>query len=143
MSKSFYTKLAFNNIKKNLKNYIPYILTCVGTIMMFYNMCYLTNAKDLGNVSDSATLRYLLFLGTIITGIFAVIFLFYTNSFLIKQRKKEFGLFNILGMEKRHIAKIMFLETLFISIISLAVGILGGIVLSKLMALLLYNLIAF
>ena len=143
MSKSFYTKLAFNNIKKNLKNYIPYILTCVGTIMMFYNMCYLTNAKDLGNVSDSATLRYLLFLGTIITGIFAVIFLFYTNSFLIKQRKKEFGLFNILGMEKRHIAKIMFLETLFISIISLAVGILGGIVLSKLMALLLFKLINF
>lgn len=143
MNKTFYMKLSFSNIKKNSKNYIPYILTCIGTILMFYNMCYLVNVKDMGNVSDSGTLKYLLFLGAIITGIFAFIFLFYTNSFLIKQRKKEFGLFNILGMEKRHIVKIMFLETLFISLISLVVGILGGIAFSKLLALLLFKLINF
>lgn len=143
MSKTFYAKLALNNIRKNSRGYIPYILTCIGTIMMFYNMCYLVVVKDMGYISDSGSLRYMLFLGAIITGIFAFIFLSYTNSFLIKQRKKEFGLFNILGMEKRHISKIMFLETLFISAISLVVGILGGILFSKLIALLLFKLINF
>ena len=143
MNREFYTKLAINNIKKNSKAYIPYILTCVGTNIMFYNMCYLVVVKDMGYISDSGSLRYMLFLGAIITGIFAFIFLFYTNSFLIKQRKKEFGLFNILGMEKKHIARIMFLETLFISLVSLTTGILGGILLSKLMALLLFKLINF
>lgn len=143
MNKAFYPKLALNNIRKNSKAYLPYILTCIGTIMMFYNMCYLVVVKDIGYLSDSGSLRYMLFLGAIIIGVFSAIFLFYTNSFLIKQRKKEFGLFNILGMEKRHIIKIMFFETIFTAIISLVVGILGGILLSKLMALLLFRLIHF
>lgn len=143
MNKAFYPKLALNNIKKNSKTYIPYLLTCIGTIMMFYNMCYLVVLKDMGHISDSGSLRYMLLLGAIIIGIFSFIFLFYTNSFLIKQRKKEFGLFNILGMEKRHIAKIMFYETLFIGIASLVIGVLGGILLSKLLALLLFRLIRF
>ncbi|WFA09327.1 ABC transporter permease [Tissierella sp. Yu-01] len=143
MNKGFYPKLALNNIKKNSKAYIPYLLTCIGTIMMFYNMCYLVVVKDMGHISDSGSLRYMLFLGAIIIGIFSVIFLFYTNSFLIKQRKKEFGLFNILGMEKRHIAKIMFYETLLIAGISLVVGMLGGILLSKLMILLLFKILKF
>lgn len=143
MNKAFYPKLALNNIRKNSKAYLPYILTCIGTIMMFYNMCYLVVVKDIGYLSDSGSLRYMLFLGAIIIGVFSAIFLFYTNSFLIKQRKKEFGLFNILGMEKRHIIRIMFFETIFTAIISLVVGILGGILLSKLMILLLFRLIHF
>ncbi|MDR7856811.1 FtsX-like permease family protein [Tissierella sp.] len=143
MNKFFYPKLALNNIKKNSRAYIPYLLTCIGTIIMFYNMCYLVVVKDLGYLSDSGTLRYMMLLGTIIVGIFSFFFLYYTNSFLIKQRKKEFGLFNILGMEKRHIGKIMLYETLYISIISLISGILGGILLSKLLALLLLKLIKF
>ncbi|NLY46059.1 MAG: ABC transporter permease [Tissierella sp.] len=143
MSKAFYPKLALNNIKKNSRAYIPYLLTCIGTIIMFYNICYLVVVKDLGSLSDSGTLRYMMLLGTIIVGVFSFIFLFYTNNFLIKQRKKEFGLFNILGMEKRHIAKIMLYETLYIATISLVSGILGGIVLSKLLALLLLKLIKF
>ena len=143
MNKTFYPKLAFNNIKKNSKSYIPYILTCIGTIAMFYNISYLVVVKDLGHISDSTSLRNMLFLGAIIVAIFSFIFLLYTNSFLIKQRKKEFGLFNVLGMEKRHIAKIMFYETLFIGIASLVLGILAGILLSKLLALLLFKLIKF
>ena len=143
MNKSFYPKLALNNIKKNSKTYIPYLLTCIGTIIMFYNMCYLVLVKDMGSISDIESLRYMLFLGTIIVGLFSFVFLFYTNSFLIKQRKKEFGLFNILGMEKKHIGKIMFYETLFIGIVSLVIGISSGILLSKLLALLLLKLIKF
>ena len=143
MNKFFYSKLAINNIKKNRKTYIPYILTCIGTIVMFYNMCFLVVTKDMGSLSDSESLRAILSLGKQVIGIFSVIFLFYTNSFLIKRRKKEFGLFNILGMEKRHIARIMFDETLLIGIISLVIGLLAGILLSKLMILLLFKIISF
>jgi putative ABC transport system permease protein len=143
MSNSFYQKLALSNIKKNSKTYIPYLLTCIGTIMMFYNMCFLTVAKDIGSVSDSMSIRYILFLGSIVIGIFSLIFLFYTNSFLIKRRKKEFGLFNILGMEKKHIARIIFNETIFTAAISLTAGLTGGILISKLMILFLLKLISF
>ncbi len=142
MNKFFYQNLALNNIKKNYKTYIPYMLTCIGTIMMFYNMVYLVVAKSIEIVSDSGSLRQILFLGAIVIGIFSLIFLFYTNSFLIKKRKKEFGLFNILGMEKKHISKIMFYETVITSSITLTVGILSGILLSKLIILLLFKIIS-
>lgn len=143
MNKMLYPKLAVNNIKKNAQTYMPYVLACIGTIMMFYNMCFLAVVKDIGYISDSSRLRYILFLGAVVIGIFSVIFLFYTNSFLIKRRKKEFGLFNILGMEKKHVARIMFFETLFIALISLVAGVLAGILLSKLMILLLFKIISF
>lgn len=143
MSRLFYPRLAASNIKKNGQTYIPYVLTCIATVMMFYNMCFLAVVKDIGNLSDSQSLRLILRFGAGVIGIFSAIFLFYTNSFLIKRRKKEFGLFNILGMEKKHIARIMFFETLFIAAISLAAGILAGILLSKLMVLLLFKIISF
>lgn len=143
MSKGFYAKLALNNIKKNSKAYTPYLLTCIGTIVMFYNMCYVVVVKDMGHISDIGALRSMLLFGAIIIGVLSLIFLFYTNSFLIKQRKKEFGLFNILGMEKRHIANIMVFESLFIAGVSLTIGILSGILLSKLMILLLFKILHF
>lgn len=143
MNKYYYPRLAITNIKKNAKSYIPYIWACIGTIVMFYNMCFLVAAKDIGSMSENGDLRYILLLGAIVIGIFSTIFLFYTNSFLIKQRKKEFGLFNILGMGKKHIARIMFFETLFISLISLIAGLTGGILLSKLMILLISKIINF
>jgi len=143
MNRFFYPKLAANNLVKNAQTYIPYLLTSIGTIIMFYNMRFLVMAKDIGNLSDSVSLRSVLALGVGIIAVFAVIFLFYTNSFLIKRRKKEFGLFNILGMEKKHIAKIMFWETLFTAVISLCVGLAAGILFSKLMILLLFKIISF
>lgn len=143
MSNSFYHKLAINNIKKNSRTYIPYILTCIGTIMMFYNMLFLSVAKDIGSVSDRESVRTILALGSIVIGIFSLIFLFYTNSFLIKRRKKEFGLFNVLGMEKKHVARIIFNETVITATISLVLGLLSGILISKLMILLLLKLISF
>ena len=143
MNRFFYPRLALNNIKKNSQTYFPYILTCIGTIVMFYNMCFLANVKELGNIGADTTLRQILIFGAEIIGIFSVIFLFYTNSFLIKKRKKEFGLFNILGMEKKHIAGIMLFETLFTAFISLAAGLLLGILLSRLLVLLLLKIISF
>lgn len=141
MRRFFYLKLALSNLKKNAQATTPYILTCIGTIIMFYNMCFLASAKGLGIVSDNNSLRFIMVLGSIVIGIFSVIFLFYTNSFLIKKRKKEFGLFNILGMEKKHIARIMLWETVIIAFASLVIGIAGGILLSKLMILLLFKMI--
>ncbi|HHW30586.1 MAG TPA: ABC transporter permease [Clostridiaceae bacterium] len=143
MNRFFYQKLAVNNIKKNAKAYMPYILACIGTIIMFYNINFLAEAKDIENLNGSNSLRTILFLGTGVIGVFSLIFLFYTNSFLIKQRKKEFGLFNILGMEKKHIARIMFYETIFIAFLCIFIGILAGILLSKLMILLLFKIISF
>jgi len=143
MSKFFYSRLALNNIIKNGQTYIPYVISCIGTIVMFYNMCFLAVVKDMGYIDGSQSLRFILRFGMVVIGIFSVIFLFYTNSFLIKRRKKELGLFNILGMEKKHIARIMCLETLFIALLSLGAGIVAGIVLSKLILLLLFKIISF
>ena len=118
-------------------------LTGIFTVMMFYNMSFLAVAKDIGSLSDSAQLRTLLSFGAGVIAVFSVIFLFYTNSFLIKRRKKEFGLFNILGMEKKHIARIILWETLFTAVISIGVGLAAGILFSKLMILLLFKIITF
>lgn len=143
MNSFFYPKLALLNLQKNAKTYVPYLLTCISTILMFYNMNFLVVVKDIGTLSDSNSLRSVLGFGAVVIAIFSVIFLFYTNSFLIRRRKKEFGLFNILGMEKKHIAKVMFFETLFTALISLGVGIPIGILFSKLMILLLFKILSF
>lgn len=143
MNSSLYAKLAATNIRKNAKNYVPYILTCLITIMMFYMMCFLANNSALGSMSGGGSLSIILSLGTIVIGIFAVIFLFYTNSFLIKRRKKEIGLYNILGMEKKHIAKVLAFENFYVAIISLTLGLSFGILLSKLMVLALGKLLNF
>ncbi|NMM63888.1 ABC transporter permease [Clostridium sp. P21] len=143
MSKLFYPRLAVINIKKNSKTYFPFILTCICTIMMFYIMYAISINKGLDGVSGAASLKSILFLGTIVIGIFSAIFLFYTNSFLIKRRKKEIGLYNVLGLEKKHIAKILCYECIFTSVISLIVGLIGGIILNKLMFLLLIKMLNF
>ena len=140
MNKLFYPKLAVTNIKKNSRTYIPYMITCVCTIMMFYIMHAISINKG---VESSASLGAILQMGTIVIGIFSVLFLFYTNSFLIKRRKKELGLYNILGMEKKHIALVLLFENIFVSLISLVLGLSGGVALSKLMFLLLLKLMHF
>lgn len=140
MSNTFYLKLAGSNIKKNGKTYIPYILTCVITVAMFYIIRSLSYNEGLDNMIGTQTLKSVLDFACVVTGIFAVIFLFYTNSFLMKRRKKEFGLYNILGMEKKHLSIIVSLETLYIFLISIISGLLIGILLDKLMFMLLLNM---
>jgi len=143
MSKMFYQKLAVNNIKKNGKTYFPYILTCISTIAMFYIMHFISVNDGLNSMSGGRELKIILNLGTYVIGFFSVVFLFYTNSFLIKRRKKELGLYNILGMEKKHIAKLLLWETLFVAIISMILGLISGIAVSKLMFLVLLKILQF
>ena len=137
MRKGFYWKLAAGNIRKHRKIYYPYLLTAILTAMMLYVISSLSSNQSLG----SRTLLMTLQLGKLVTTLFAVIFLFYTNSFLMKRRKKEFGLLNILGMGKKHIALVIFCETLILLLISLVVGIGLGILFDKLMFLLLMKLL--
>ncbi|WP_281531974.1 ABC transporter permease [Anaerocolumna aminovalerica] len=143
MSKLFYPKLAATNIKKNYQTYVPYILTSIGTVMMYYILKTISLDDGLNSMSGGDSLKTILAMGSFVIGLFSLIFLFYTNSFLIKRRKKEFGLFNILGMEKKHISRVMFFETVYVSFISIILGLLGGIVLSKLMYMLLLKLLKF
>lgn len=127
----FYWKLAFTNLKGNRRVYLPYLLSSVGIIMMFYSINALGQGIDQGALYGGTTVASMMGLGVFVIGLFAVLFLFYTNSFIIKRRKKELGLYNILGMEKRHIAHILFRETLLIAVCSLALGLGLGILLSR------------
>lgn len=140
MNNGFYGKLAASNLKKNGKIYIPYLLTCIGTVMMFYLMQFLyTNPW----VKSHPSLQMIMGMGCFVVGLFAFIFLFYTNSFLMKQRKKEIGLYNILGMEKRHIGRVMAFENFYIGLMGIGFGLVCGILFSKLMLLLLGRLLDF
>lgn len=143
MNKFFYPKLAVTTIKKNGKVYIPYILTCIGSITMFYIMHSISINTGLDIMNGGKQLKMLLNLGKWVIGVFSVIFLLYTNSFLIKRRKKELGLYNILGMEKKHISKLMLYETLIIAVLTLVSGIALGALLSKFMFLLLLKILNF
>lgn len=141
MHSLMYFKLAAINIKKNAKMYVPYIITSVITIMMFYIMIFLAFNPGLDTMKGNDSLRVVLSLGIYVIGIFAVIFLFYTNSFLLKRRKKEIGLYNILGMEKKHIAKMMTIENIYSYLINMILGLFFGILFSKLMLLLLLKIL--
>lgn len=143
MNKLFYPKLALINIKKNSQTYVPYIITCVCTMVMFYIMHAISINEGLNEMSGGENLKIILTLGVVVIGIFSAIFLFYTNSFLIKRRKKELGLYNVLGLEKRHIAKILFFENMITSLVSLAIGLSSGIVLNKLMFMFFLRLLSF
>lgn len=139
MRNSFYFRLALTNIKKHARNYVPYIITCVITIAMFYIIKSLAFNldKNLSSVSAATSMS----LGSIVVAIFAIIFLFYTNSFLLKKRKKEFGLYNILGMEKKHMSALIATESLIISVISLVLGLIIGIALDKLIFMIVIKLL--
>lgn len=132
MKALFYPRLAWTGIKNNRRLYLPYILTCIGMVAMFYIMLSLSTGEFLDKMRGGTTLGSVLGLGAGVIGFFAVLFLFYTNSFLIRRRKKEFGLYNILGMGKRNIARVLFSETLILATVSLVFGLILGAALSKL-----------
>lgn len=143
MSSSIYGKLAVTNLKKNRKGYVPYIFTCVVTIAMFYIMHALVYNEGIRQMPGAESIGIILSYGTAVVGIFAVIFLFYTNSFLMKQRKKEIGLYNVLGLGKWHIAKMLVCEMIIVAAVSLIFGIGGGILLNKLIFLFLLKMLHF
>lgn len=118
--------------KKNRRFYLPYILTCIGMVMMFYIIAFLAGDPLLKTIRGGSFMAEMLGMGTYVIMIFAVLFLFYTNSFLMKRRKKEFGLYNVLGMGKGNLARILFWESVQIAFISLTAGLMFGIVFAKL-----------
>lgn len=143
MFKSIYIRLAFTNLKKNKRSYLPFLVTSIITIMLFFDMSIIMDNSGIKEMPGAGSMRSILGFGTVIVAIFACVFLFYTNSFLIKQRRKEIGLYNVLGMGKKEIAIMMFWESLMVGGASILAGILGGIILGRLMFLLLYKIIGY
>lgn len=143
MGNLFFPKMAAGNLVRNRRFVFPYLLTGLITVAMFYNMTFLAFHKEINNMPGGATIPTIMSLGTGVVGIFAVIFLLYTNTFLMKRRQKEIGLYNILGMSKGHIALVMLWETFYTCLITIAGGLLLGILLSKLILLLLYKVLFF
>ena len=141
-SSLLYPRLAVTGIIKNRRTYLPYILTCTGMIMMYYIISFLSESDFVREMSGGKILQLYLGFGCGVIVVFSAIFLFYTNSFLIRRRKTEFGLYNILGMGKRNIAVILIWETVFIYIFSLAAGLACGVLFSKLAELLLAKMLA-
>ena len=137
MNKFFYQKIALNNLKKNSNVYLPFVLTAVGTVAMFYSACFLAYSTN----SYYTQIKMFMMLCVFVTAIFSAFFLFYTNNFLVKRRKKEWGLYNILGMEKKHIARISIWENLFVSLFSIISGLVIGIILSQLFVLVLNKIL--
>lgn len=137
MNSLFFIRLALSNLRKNARMVLPYLFTCLLSVMMYYVIASLCVNPDLETMFGGAQMRSLLTLGSYVVALFVIIFLFYTNSFLMKRRRKEFGVFNILGMEKRHIVYVIAYETLLIAFVSLVGGISLGVVLERALYLLL------
>ena len=137
----FYSKFALNNLVKNKRFIVPYVLSTIFTIMSFYILSSLAFGDNLNKLPNGIeATKQVLSLGIIVIAIFSTIFLFYTYSFLVKRRVREFGLYSVLGMTKKQIAKILVLETIFIAITTIVVGIGLGILFDNLMLLVLLKL---
>ena len=141
MKAGFYAKIAWDGIRKNKRLYFPYILTGGVMVMMYYILSFMIESPALAQMPGGSVLMTVLPLGCIVIAVFSLLFLFYTNSFLIKQRYREFGLYNILGMDKRNIGKVMIWETLFVALFAIGSGLIIGIILSKAAELVLLNLL--
>ena len=131
MKRGLYLKLAATGISKNRKLYFPYILTCLCMVMMFYIISFLGVSKEFRQIHGGESLQSILSLGMGVMGIFSLILLYYTNSFLIRKRQREFGLYHILGMGKSNLVKILFLENIITAVISIVAGLAAGVLFSK------------
>ena len=140
MKRGFYPRLAWSGMRKNSKLYLPYTLACIGMTAMFYILMHLADSPALKLIPSSASVTMTLSLGSFVMGVFSLLFLFYTNSFLVRRRYKEFGLYNVLGMNKGNISRVLAWEALINALISLVGGLFLGIALSKLAELGLVNI---
>lgn len=140
MKRGVYRTLAWTGVRNNRKLYVPYLLTCTGMVMMCYIMSFLGANPAIAEMRGGDTMQSILGLGFGVLAVFSVIFLFYTNSFLIRRRTKEFGLYNILGLGKRHLALVLLLETGAIAAVTLCAGLALGILFSKFAELVLVKL---
>lgn len=141
MTKQLFAKLAIKNIRSNKQIYVPYILASIATVAMFYLMTSLVYNDFL--MERSSLLPMMFMLGSVVIGVFSFIFIMYTNSFLIKRRKKEIGLYAILGMKKKHVAFVLLLESLITSLGSILIGIISGQIMGRFVFLALNYLLKF
>ena len=142
MNRGFYPRLAWTGMKQNRRLYLPYLLTCTGVTAMFYILMGLSVSTLLPQMSGGRSTALIMSLGSVVIAFFALIFLFYTHSFLIRRRSREFGLYNVLGMGKGNIARILLWETLLTYAGTTVVGLALGVALSKLAELGLMNLLS-
>lgn len=126
-----YRKLALQNIQNNKQYYLPYMISCIFMVMTFYTIYSLAMNPNIQEMMGGDEMQLMLRFGVIVIALFSIVFIFYINGFLMKQRTREFGLYNILGMEKKHINLIVFYETFIVSILCLIIGIGLGILLDK------------
>lgn len=138
---SFYPRLALTNLKNNRQTYYPYLLTCILCVMTFYTVLSISVNSSFESLPSAAWVQMVMIQGVFIISIFSAILIFYTNGFLIRRRKRELGLYNILGMEKRHVGRMMLFETLFTALFAIASGLLLGIVFSRVMFLILLRML--
>ncbi len=138
-----YIKLMTTNIKNGKRFYFPYILAGAVIVVLFYNMMAIYYNDGLSNMTGGQDIKMIMQFGTVVVVIFSFIFIFYTNSFIMKRRKKDIGIYNILGMEKRHIAMEIFIETMVIAIIVIVCGLFTGILFDKFLMMLLYKILGF
>lgn len=136
----FFPRLALVNLARNRRYYGPYLLSGMGTAAMYYILRYLTVSDIVASVRGAGYLQSLMGLGCIVVAIFSAVLLLYANSFVMKRRQRELGLYHILGLEKRHIAHVMLWETLLCAAVVILGGILVGVGLSKLILLVLLKL---
>ena len=139
--RALYRRLAWDGIRKNKQLYFPYLLTGSVMVMIFYILYAMTDATWMASVRGSGWAVFVMRLGSFVIGVFSLLFLFYTNSFLVRQRYKEFGLYNVLGMDKRNISRVLFWENLYVALITLLCGFLLGVAMSKAAELALMNLL--
>lgn len=133
----FFPRLALVNLVRNGRFYGPYLLSCGMTAAMYYILSYLTRSDIVASVRGAGYLQSLMYLGALVVALFAAVLLLYANSFVMKRRRRELGLYNILGLEKRHIAHLMVWETIYCAAAAILGGLAAGVLLSKLVLLLL------
>lgn len=141
MRKGMFLRLALTNIKKNRGTFVPYILSSMGCIAVLYIMLFIVHNPDTRNIRGGSDVAMIVSMGVFVLGIFSVIFLLFCNSFLMKRRQKEIGLYNVLGMEKRHISRMLLVEMVITGAVSFAGGIGTGILGSKLALLFLLKVL--
>ncbi|MBE7009006.1 MAG: ABC transporter permease [Ruminococcaceae bacterium] len=140
MKQGFYLRLALDGMRKNKRLYLPYLLTCSGMVTMFYILSSLSYSPLMKTMRGGNSMSMILTLGTFVIALFALLFLFYTNAFLARRRNREFGLYNILGMNKQNLARILLWETLLSAVFALVVGLACGLLFSKLAELFLLHM---
>lgn len=140
MTRGFYTRLAWTGIQKNRQLYYPYFLSGIVMVMVFYIFHFLATSEVVHTLPGKAVLPYLFYIGEGAVGLFSIPFLFYTNASLIRKRKRELGLYNILGMNKRNIISVLFRETVISYGIVVVIGTFVGFLFSKIAELVLVNI---